>query len=72
MKKMGMKANPTKLGNKYISKISKLDKRIVILERYSIILKARIGNIYNKNIINKLKMFEKFSPMKIVHLKFSR
>jgi O-methyltransferase involved in polyketide biosynthesis len=70
MKHMGMKADPTKLGINYINKIKKLDKRIVILEQYSIFSKIKMEDSWDNNILKTIKLYDKWKAMNIVHLKF--
>lgn len=71
MKKMEMKANPAICGNDYINKITKMDKRIEIVERYKLFSKININTSWDKNITTRIKYFELFSPMYMVHLKFT-
>ena len=71
MKRIGMKALPTKWVISNIRRIKQWDKRIVVLEQYPLFSKIKMEASWNKNIIKMIKLYDKWEVVNIVHLKFS-
>jgi len=70
MKKMGMNASPTRMGN-IINCLKRLRDKLTIVEYYSLESKIELKKIFDKKILKQLKNYYAVMRVKIIHLRLS-